>query len=395
MKDLVLMIVCGALLVLVAFLWLKLSSTRRPSLSPEASRQGKSEENREAARLSEEVRRAAEILERIEEGLLVLDDGLRLSTANSAARRMLGFKGESLPMRLPSEEILAVARRSLLDGDTQDLVNIWFPSPTHVKVRSDPLPNGGGVLVLLQDVTQEILTQRMRREFVAHASHELKSPVTALQALAEAVRRALDDDRETAAEFSDQLVREADRLGRLVRDLLDLSKLEEAAEPPTEATNLAEVARRELGPIEVSAHSKRIRLRSAIADEVWVSGDDQQLGLMVRNLLDNAVRYTPNEGEVSLEVYGEGDNAYVRVGDSGIGIPLEAHGRVFERFYRVDRARSRDRGGTGLGLAIVKHVAELHGGAVSLQSELGEGSTFTVSLPVLQSKETPMEPVAG
>ena len=117
---------------------------------------------------------------------------------------------------------------------------------------------------------------------------------------------------------------------------------------------------------------------------------------MIRNLLDNALRYTPTGGRVSLDVFREGDNAYVRVSDDGPGIPLEAQGRVFERFYRVNRARARDKGGTGLGLAIVKHVAEIHGGYVDLRSNLGEGSVFTAQLPLMQDvAETPAESMAG
>ena len=136
-------------------------------------------------------------------------------------------------------------------------------------------------------------------------------------------------------------------------------------------------------------------LQSRISDEVWVKGDHQQLGLMIRNLLDNAIRYTPERGTVTLSVSRDERDALISVSDNGRGIPLKSQARVFERFYRVDKDRSRDRGGTGLGLSIVKHVVELHGGHVSLDSELGEGSTFTVRLPSGTPERRAMQSVAS
>jgi signal transduction histidine kinase len=135
-------------------------------------------------------------------------------------------------------------------------------------------------------------------------------------------------------------------------------------------------------------------LSSEIEPQLWIKGDAQQLSLLLRNLLDNAVHYTSPGGNIRLEVSGEGDEAVVRVTDDGAGIPLEAQTRVFERFYRVDRARSRDRGGTGLGLAIVKHVAELHGGTVDVQSELGAGSSFTTRIPAIPKHQVASPPLA-
>jgi signal transduction histidine kinase len=169
---------------------------------------------------------------------------------------------------------------------------------------------------------------------------------------------------------------------------LDLSRLEDPAGVPEEPTDLAQIAHHEFEELNSAAAAKNMELIERIAPEVWVRGDDEQIALMVRNLLENAVRYTSDGGNVTLGVTDRDGWAIVTVTDTGIGIPREAQGRVFERFYRVDRARSRDRGGTGLGLAIVKHVAELHGGHVAVESVVGEGSTFTVSLPLLELRET-------
>lgn len=324
------------------------------------------------------------LLDHIDEGVLLLDDRLRPVLANAAAGRILGLQSSELPGRLPSEEVVIVARRAREEGtEIEDVMTLWFPSRATIKARALPVDGGDSVLLILQDVTEESLAQRIRREFVAHASHELKSPVASMQALAEAVHQAAVDDPDAAGRFSHKLVLEATRLGRLISDLLDLSRLEDPAALPEEPIDLAEVAYREIAQAQTAAEAKGMIFEVRVTPEVWVRGDDQQLGLLMRNLLENAVRYTPEAGSVKVDVDLVGDAAVVAVTDTGIGIPLESQGRVFERFYRVDRARSRDKGGTGLGLAIVKHVAELHGGEATVSSELGVGSTFTTRIPAL------------
>jgi signal transduction histidine kinase len=331
--------------------------------------------------------RPEDIIERTSEGVLVLDERLRPSFANSAARTMLGIRGSEPVERVPSEEISALAVRALAEqSDVEEIVGLWYPSRSSLNALVSPLP-AGGALVLLRDVTEEVLSQRIRREFVAHASHELKSPVAGLQTLAEAVRRAVEDDQAAATRFADRLATEAARLGRLVADLLDLSRLEDPTGMPLEPADLSEIARTEFAELASAASAKDMELIERIGTDVWVRGDDEQIALMLRNILENAVRYTPDGGSVNLEVEEREDWGVIAVRDTGIGIPREAQGRIFERFYRVDRARSRDRGGTGLGLAIVKHVAELHGGRVTVESNLGEGSTFTVFLPLLEKNE--------
>jgi len=245
------------------------------------------------------------------------------------------------------------------------------------------LEDPAGVAVLFQDVTEELRTMRIRRQFVANASHELKSPVASLQALGEAIGEAARDDPETAIKFAAKLTYETERLSRLIADLLDLSKLEDPINLAARDTNLTAVGRRQLAEIHAAAQAKDLSIVERLESAVLVRGDEQQLGLMLRNLLDNAVKYTPNGGAVSVEIFCDGSDAVARVSDTGIGIPLNAQSRVFERFFRVDKDRSRSSGGTGLGLSIVKHVVELHGGYLGLESQLGEGSTFTVRLPAL------------
>jgi signal transduction histidine kinase len=324
-----------------------------------------------------------EILDRLGEGVVLVADDLRPVLANSAARSMLGFRPDALPPRVPSEDIVRLAAEALDQarerGATLDL---WFPARSTLEVRVVPLESGGAVIAL-RDVTEEQLAQRVRKEFVAHASHELKSPVASLQALAEAIGQAVEDDPASAARFAERMAAESERLGRLVSDLLDLSRLEDPTRASEDPVDLSAAAGDEVRASRVDAQAKNIKLVSHIDAGIWVRGDEQQIGLMIRNLLDNAIRYTSEGGEVEIVVTAGRESAELRVADNGIGIPRESQARVFERFYRVDRARSRGRGGTGLGLAIVKHVAELHGGTVTVTSDLGQGSTFAVRLPLL------------
>lgn len=325
---------------------------------------------------------AGEMLEKMAEGVLVLGPDMRPTFANRAARSLLSIDATKLPPRLPSQEIVENARRAGESGEeSEEEIEIYFPRRMTLRVQASPLQREESVMVVLLDVTEERKTQRIRREFVAHASHELKSPVASLQALAEAVAQALPDDMEAAERFAERLVGEADRLAKLIGDLLDLSRLENPTYLPDEPCDLAEVVRREVAHSEAAAHSAGLAFISDVTKKLMMRGDPQQLDLLVRNLVENAIRYTPSGGHVWISARRTADGIQLEVADDGPGIPLEARGRVFERFYRLDKGRSRDRGGTGLGLAIVKHIAELHSGTLRLESELGEGSRFSVTFP--------------
>jgi two-component system, OmpR family, phosphate regulon sensor histidine kinase PhoR len=381
-----LLVVIGALSVAVGFLYARLARLRKAT-EPASPAEPKTDPHGHQ-------RRVEDVLERISEGVVLLDREMQPILANSSARSLLGLDGEAFALRVTSDEVLAVAEEAHANlEEIERTVETWFPSRRHLDVRATPMPDRSGTIVIIDDVTEALRTQRIRTEFVAHASHELKSPVASLQALAEAVRQAVQDDPKAADRFSKQLVKEAVRLGRLIGDLLDLSRLEESSKVSNERVNISLVGMREAELAKESAAAKDIELNMSIASGVTVYGDDQQLSLMLRNLLDNAIRYTPEEGHVALDIRSEGDEAVVRVIDTGIGIPMAAQGRVFERFYRVDKARSRDRGGTGLGLAIVKHAVELHGGTIGLESELEQGSTFTVRLPSAPAE--PLQSAAG
>jgi two-component system sensor histidine kinase SenX3 len=250
-----------------------------------------------------------------------------------------------------------------------------------VEAVAVPADQAGTIVVVLRDVTQARGVERLRRDFVANASHELKTPVASILALSETLRQAAADDPEAVARFLSLLEREAARLAHLVGDLLELSRLE-GGTPEAEEVRLDRVVTAEAERLRPRAEGAGLRLTVDAAAPVVVWGAEADLELLVHNLLDNAVRYTPEGGEVRVTVGQADGSAELVVDDTGIGIPSKDLDRIFERFYRVDAARSRETGGTGLGLSIVRHVAEAHGGAIGVRSVLGAGSTFVVRLPV-------------
>ena len=227
--------------------------------------------------------------------------------------------------------------------------------------------------------------KEIRRDFVANVSHELKTPATSLKLLAESLEETLEEDPVQARLFAAQLKRETERLAQLITDLLDLARLEseEPAEYP-DVVDVRGVLMSVLSRMRRVARKKEITLqwkRFGRATHYTVRGDETQLSSMFTNLVDNAVKYTPPGGRVEVIGGFEGSEIVVRIADTGIGIPEGNLSRIFERFYRVDKARSKATGGTGLGLSIVRHVAQNHGGRVTVQSTPGEGSVFTVYLP--------------
>jgi signal transduction histidine kinase len=225
----------------------------------------------------------------------------------------------------------------------------------------------------------------IRRDFVANVSHELKTPATSLRLLTESLEETIDEDPAQARLFATQLKKETERLSQLITDLLDLTRLEseERVENPV-PVDVRSVLMTVLARMRSVARRKNITLqwkRFGRATQYTVRGDETQLASMFTNLVDNAVKYTSPGGRVEVTGGFEGPEVVIRISDTGIGIPEGKLHRIFERFYRVDKARSKETGGTGLGLSIVKHVAENHGGRVAVESTPGEGSTFTVYLP--------------
>jgi two-component system phosphate regulon sensor histidine kinase PhoR len=341
--------------------------------------------NRMAEELDNQMHRMREdrksrdlILSAMEEGVLLVDAADDIGYANPAARRMLGGAPISTGGLRPSalRELVSEARSD--EALREEMVETGLQTRI-VRASAFPVGADGRVLLVLRDVTESRRVESMRRDFVANASHELKTPVASIQAAAETVGRALEEDPPAAARFASQLQQEAVRLSRIVSDLLDLSRLE------TERPELVPVRLDLLVREEVDRHRDRagragIEL-SVQAEPATVPGSSKDLSLLIGNLLDNAVQYTPAGGRVDVEVGVKKEGTFLEVRDTGIGIPARDLPRIFERFYRVDPARSRQTGGTGLGLSIARHVVEQHGGRIAATSELGGGSTFRVILP--------------
>jgi len=318
------------------------------------------------------------VLSAMEEGVLLVgaDDGL--GYANPAAARLLGGVPRTLRALTPPA-VRALVEETRSDRRAREReVETGFPTRV-LRASTVALRDPGEVLVVLRDVTAARRVEAMRRDFVADASHELKTPAAAIQAAAETVERAVGDDPGSAARFATQLRRDATRLSRIVSDLLDLSRLE-AERPALERVRLDRVVGEETDRLTSVAAGSGVRIEPAL-EPVTVRGARGDLALLVRNLLDNAVRYSPEGGRVSVRLTERDGRAVLEVEDTGIGIPTRDLPRIFERFYRVDRARSRETGGTGLGLSIARHVAERHGARIEAESELGRGSTFRVTLP--------------
>jgi signal transduction histidine kinase len=342
---------------------------------------GLEEDNR--LRLQEAGRASATlevVLGALPQGTVLFDVDDNVVYANPSAHQLLGAMPQNLSGLAPFAFQTAVRECRVKRAQTSRVVEHGRPVRTMNGIAT-PFADDERVLLVIVDVTERERSASVRRDFVANASHELKTPVSSIIASSEALQMAVERGDESAVRFSDQIGASARQLGRLVADLLDLSRLERD-QPELERLSLDHLVREELERIRPTAADIDVGLEMDIAP-VRVSGSRRDVAIAVRNLLDNAVRYTPPGGSISVELASLGDDAVLRIRDTGDGIPTRDLNRVFERFYRVDNARARATGGTGLGLAIVKHVVESHGGSVDVESELGVGSTFTVHLPVL------------
>lgn len=338
--------------------------------------------SRLGSRLSDAERTTATlevVLGALSQGTILFDGSDRVIYVNPAAYSILGSVPNELSGLAPLQ--LQTAVREARQKRDQETRVLDHGSPSRrLRGVATPFTADDRVLLLVVDITERERTDAIRRDFVANASHELKTPVSTIIASSEALQIALDRGDSSAMGFADRIEDSARQLDRLVGDLLDLSRLEKEA-PELTSVRLDHLVRDEVERIRGEAEGKGLDVEIDTAPvTAMVSHRDVAIG--TRNILDNAVRYTPEGGSVVVDVYKEGPEAVIAVADTGEGIPTRDTERVFERFYRVDSARARATGGTGLGLSIVKHVAESHGGTVTVESELGVGSTFTIRLPV-------------
>jgi two-component system phosphate regulon sensor histidine kinase PhoR len=366
--------------------------------------------NQTAARLDREIRllsgernRSSAILRSMVEGVAVIDGDERLVFYNRAFSEILivdsaNAEGRPLIEVVRNSDLVGLIRRALrgdegLQSDiTMGITQTRSFSITAAPVKAldapasgrDPQAKPSGAVVVLHDVTELRRLERVRQDFVANVSHEFKTPLTAIQGFAETLLAGALDDPENNRRFLEIIRNHAIRLARLTNDLLKLARIEAGKmEVEFSSVSLLELIEGCTETTLLKANRKEITLEITVPPQLpAVRGDAALLRDVLQNLLDNAIQYTPARGHISVSATAGPREAVVTVADTGIGIPLADSERIFERFYRVDAARSREAGGTGLGLSIAKHIVEAHGGKLWVESTVGQGSRFSFSLPL-------------
>ncbi len=320
-----------------------------------------------------EAQRLRSALDAVHVGIVLVDPAGGVVLRNSAAT--LGGHADVLVGDVVAR-LSTVARGG---RRSEERVSLFGPPLRVLMVRAVPLPDGGA-LVTIDDLSERVRVDAVRTDFVANISHELKTPVGALALLAETL--ADSDDMDLNRRLAEKMVDEAHRAAGTIDDLLELSRIELGGQGEQEDVSVTAALRDARARHHLTAESFGVTLESVDSNGLMVKGNRLQLVSAVSNLIDNAVKYSNRGGVVRVSAEQVGDAIEIRVADQGVGIPARDLDRIFERFYRVDRARSRDTGGTGLGLAIVRHIATNHGGDVSVRSREGEGSTFILRIPI-------------
>lgn len=341
--------------------------------------------------------RQATVLGGMIEGVIAVDRRERVVFANAAAGRLFEFQSALVEGR----PLLEVVRNHTLEEAVSAALATRQPQRLEttqegsdkmsVAIQATPLPGEPcpGVVIVMHETTELRRLESLRRDFVANVSHELKTPLSSIKAYAETLRNGALDDRQASVTFVERIMEQADRLHHLILDMLSLARIESAQQVfEIVAVSVQEAVDECFANHRPAAEAKRITLSAdPHHPSCLVRADKEGLREILDNLVDNAIKYTPEGGRVTVRwrATGDGKMASIEVEDTGIGIPADELSRVFERFYRVDKARSRELGGTGLGLAIVKHLAQSFGGGVSASSESGRGSRFAVELPLAQT----------
>ncbi len=348
------------------------------------------------ATIKAESRKIGIILDGMDEGLMLIDERQNVLMMNQAARRFFKVrngrmeKERNLLMITHNPSICDAIRKALDRGESAVLDSgdslfsgrtlRFFISPVSGIGEKDDAP---GAFVLINDITEIVKAERIRSDFTANVSHELKTPLTSIKGLTEMLSSGMVSEKEAQQRFLYLIGVEVERLVDLINDILKLSELEAYsidASQPAVRTEAMPVLREAVELMKPAAARQNISL-SLTGDELTLPVDPGRLKELVINLMDDAIKYNVENGRVEVSLRLEGDWALLEVRDTGIGIPEEHHDRVFERFYRVDRSRSKKTGGTGLGLAIAKHIVNLYHGGISLSSEAGRGTSVRISLP--------------
>lgn len=323
------------------------------------------------------------VLKSMDSGVIAVDKNMRVIIINPYAKKIFGIYrdiiGENLMDNIRDFEFQDILKNR--NDDYNEMKIIW-PKERDLRIRTADIINGReriGTVAVVQDMTDVIKLENIRSQFVANVSHELKTPLTSIKGFAETLKYV--DDSETRKKFLNIIDDEADRLTRLISDILTLSDIESKKQQKVERINVNEVITDVCCLISNSAKEKNINISTAGEKVPEITGDKDHFKQMMINLVDNAVKYTESGGMVTVGTELQDDNVAIWVQDTGVGISKEHLDRLFERFYRVDKARSRAAGGTGLGLAIVKHIVMNFNGKIEVESQVGKGSKFIVMLP--------------
>jgi len=354
---------------------------------------------RQMGDLAREVSEKEALLSSMIEGVLAIDRDEHVILINKAAQRMLELGPDDALGKFHWE----VIRNAEINNLFKEVLKT--KEQKEVKLQIGPLDErafmvyaapirarGGnilGVVAVFHDVTEIRRLEKVRMEFVANVSHELRTPLTSIKGFVETLKRGAIDERENAVNFLDIIERHTDRLNQLITDLLDLSRVETGKKKMDfQPIKVEELINRAVSHFMEISNKNRPKIKYNIPSDLpMVLADEEGIETVLKNLLDNAVKYTPKRGEINITSTDKDDYIEIAVVDNGIGIPSRDLPRIFERFYCVDKARSRELGGTGLGLSIVKHIIEAHGGTVGVESEVGEGSRFTFTLSKVSKPE--------
>lgn len=338
------------------------------------------------ATLAAERSRFEAVLESMDEGVIAVDEQRQLTMINRAAIGLLSLSieqsGSTLAERIPIPALHDLVQQALAGHPERREFETRTNPPRQVLAYASPLRNQQGAVVVMHDVTEIRRLERIRRDFVANVSHELRTPVSIIRANAETLLDGAIEKPEVARRFLDAQLRNADRLAALVADLLEISRIEAGTyEISPDVLAIAPVVEHTIDNVEQLAQEKNITITSEVPEDMSAWADEQALEQVLLNLVDNAVKYTPAGGKIVVRAHERGEMIRIEVEDNGPGIEPRHRARVFERFYRVDKGRSREVGGTGLGLAIVKHLAEAMDGQVGVEPAHPHGSIFWIHLP--------------
>lgn len=353
-------------------------------------------------RILEDENQLKNVLENLISGVVMIDGKGNIVLLNRSAEELLGFSSKELLGKKFNEAKQQIEFTQLIQEciDTRENIRdemiFYFPTERIMEINLNPIFQAdnqwAGVLIVLHDLTSVRRLERMRSEFVANVSHELKTPIAAVKGFAETLLAGALDDKETARSFLKIIFDESERLNRLIGDILELSKIESKRIPlQFSPVHLESFIGNCLHVMKTEAKKKSIELEMEVPEDCYMEADEDRLRQILMNLLSNGINYTPEGGKVKVKVEqlasgseaGEADTIRFTISDTGIGIPKKDLPRIFERFYRVDKARSRGSGGTGLGLSIVKHLVELHKGTIRVESEVLVGTRFIIELPLI------------